>query len=130
MLRACKRVLVPGGRLVFDVVAVPEALKGHDGLEDDYGFVATAVPYVKLLTQAGFTDIGSRDTTLEYLEVAGRWLVAARELETELRSAVGDEIFDDKYESRAVSYEMIKAGELGRTLFWARNGRIDSSPSD
>jgi len=119
VLRACKRVLVPGGRLVFDVVAVPEAFSGHDDLEDDYGFVATAVPYVELLAQAGFTDIGSRDTTLEYLEVAGRWLAAARDLETELKIVVGDEIFDDKYKSRAVSYEMIKAGELGRTLYWA-----------
>ncbi|MCL1587363.1 MAG: hypothetical protein M3092_03010 [Actinomycetia bacterium] len=116
---ACKRVLVPRGRLVFDVVAVPEALSGHDDLEDDYGFVATTVPYAELLAQAGFTDIGSQDTTLEYLEVAGRWLAAARELETELRRAVGDEIFDDKYKSRAVSYEMVKAGELGRTLYWA-----------
>ena len=129
MLRACKRVLVPGGRLVFDVVDVPGALSDHDGLEDDYGFVATSVPYEELLAQAGFTDIGSQDTTLEYLGVAGRWLAAARELETELRSAVGDEIFDDKYESRTVSYEMIKAGELGRTLFWARNRRVDRSQS-
>jgi hypothetical protein len=130
VLRACKRVLVPGGRLVFDVVVVPDTLSDHDDDEDDYGFVATAVPYVELLAQAGFVEIGSRDTTLEYLEVAGRWLVAARELETELRTAVGDEIFDDKYESRAVSYEMIKAGELGRTLYWARKRRDDSSQSD
>jgi hypothetical protein len=130
VLRACKRVLVRGGRLVFDVVVVPEALSDHDDLEDDYGFVATAVPYVELLAQAGFVDIDSRDTTLEYLEVAARWLVAARELESELRSAVGDEIFDDKYKSRAVSYEMIEAGELGRTLYWARKGRVDSPQSD
>jgi hypothetical protein len=121
VLRACKRVLIPGGRLAFDVVVVPGAISGHDGLDDDYGFVATAIPYVELIARAGFTDIGSRDTTMEYLEVAGRWLEAARELETELRSAVGDEIFDDKYQSRADSYEMIKAGELGRTLYWARN---------
>jgi hypothetical protein len=130
VLRACERVLVPGGRLVFDVVSVPEAFDDHDGLEDDYGFVATAVPYVKLLAQAGFTDISSRDTTLEYREVAGRWLAAARDLETELRSAVGDEIFEEKYESRAVSYEMIEAGELGRTLYWARKKRVDRYPSD
>jgi hypothetical protein len=130
VLRACKRVLVPGGGLVFDAVVVPDTLSDHDDDEDDYGFVATAVPYVELLVQAGFVEIGSRDTTLEYLEVAGRWLVAARELETELRTAVGDEIFDDKYKSRAVSYEMIKAGELGRTLCWARKSRDDSPQSD
>ena len=120
MLRACNRVLVSGGRLVFDVVSVPDSLAGRDDLEGDYGFVATAVPYPELLAQAGFTNIGSKDTTLGYLNVAGRWLGAARDLEPELRIAMGDEVFDDKYASRFESYEMIRSGELGRTLYWAR----------
>ena len=123
MLRACKRVLVPGGRLVFDVVSIPESLTGNDDLEDDYGFVATAVPYPEMLAQAGFTGIGSEDTTSGYLEVAGRWLVAARDLETELRIAMGDDVFEDKYSSRVASYEMIESGELGRTLYWATKPR-------
>ena len=119
MLRACRRVLVPGGRLVFDVVTVPESLSGRDDLDGDYGFVATAVPYLELLSQAGFSDIGSEDTTSGYLEVAGRWLEAGRDLEPELRMAMGDEAFDDKLSSRIASYEMIESGELGRTLYWA-----------
>jgi len=120
VLRACERVLVPGGRLVFDVVSVPESFDGSDDLEGDYGFVATAVPYVDLLAQAGFTGIGSEDTTSGYLEVAGRWLAASRELESELREAMGDDVFEDKCSSRAESYAMIESGELGRTLYWAR----------
>jgi hypothetical protein len=119
VLRACNRVLISGGRLVFDVVSVPDSLAGRDNLEGDYGFVATAVPYPELLAQAGFTTIGSEDTTLGYLNVAGRWLGAARDLEPELRIAMGDEVFDDKYASRFESYEMIRSGELGRTLYWA-----------
>lgn len=119
MLRACRRVLKPGGRLVFDVVSVPESLVGHNDLEGDYGFVATAVPYLEMLTQAGFVDFGSEDTTSGYLKVAGRWLDAARELEPELREAMGDGVFDDKYSSRVESYTMIESGELGRTLYWA-----------
>lgn len=119
MLRACKRVLIPGGRLVFDVVSVPESLDQQADLEGDYGFVATGVPYLDLLVQAGFTDIGTEDTTAGYLEVAGRWLTAARELERELRETMGDGIFDDKYASRVESYAMIESGDLGRTLYWA-----------
>jgi hypothetical protein len=119
VLRACNRVLIPGGRLVFDVVSVPRSFSGRDDLEGDYGFVATAVPYAELLTQAGFTAIGSEDTTSGYLEVAGRWLAAARDLETDLRGAMGDEAFDDKYSSRVSSYEMIESGDLARTLYWA-----------
>lgn len=120
MLRACNRVLVPGGRLVFDVVSVPESLGERDDLEGDYGFVATAVPYPEMLAQAGFNEIGSEDTTTGYLEVAGRWLLAARDLELELKSAMGDDVFEDKYSSRIASYEMIESGDLGRTLYWAR----------
>lgn len=116
MLKACRRVLVPGGRLVFDVVSVPGPADEHDG---DYGFVATEVPYPEMLTHAGFIDIGSEDTTTQYLEVAGRWLAAADDLEHELRSAMGDDVFEDKSASRAASYEMIESGDLGRTLYWA-----------
>lgn len=100
-------------------MVVPEAISGSDGLDDDYGFIATAVPYPELLAQAGFIDIGSEDTTSGYLEVAGRWLAAARDLESELRRAIGDEVFEEKYSSRAESFEMVESGELGRTLYWA-----------
>jgi hypothetical protein len=105
--------------VVFDVVSVPGSLSERDDLEDDYGFVATAVPYPEMLAQSGFTEIGSEDTTPGYLRVAGRWLEAARELEPELRVAIGDEAFDDKLSSRIASYEMIESDELGRTLYWA-----------
>jgi hypothetical protein len=105
---------------VFDVVSVPESISPNGDLEDDYGFVATAVAYSEMLAQVGFSDIGSEDTTPGYLDVAGRWLDAAGDLEIELRDAMGDAMFDDKYASRADSYEMIKSGTLGRTLYWAR----------
>ncbi len=119
MLRACRRVLVSKGRLVFDVVSVPESLADGDGLADDYGFVATAVPYVDLLAQAGFTDIGMADTTSSYQEVAGRWLAAAHDLESELRQAMGDEMYEEKVASRAAAYEQLKWGGIGRTRYWA-----------
>ena len=122
MLRACKRVLVPGGRLVFDVVSVPDSIIDHDDAvdKDRYGFVAADAPYVALLEDAGFTDIGFTDTTVKYLEVASRWLDAARDLEADLRDAMGDDVYDEKLASREASFEMAEAGEIGRTLFQAK----------
>jgi len=107
--------------LVFDVVSVPDSIATTGDLADDYGFVATAVPYTEMLDRAGFSDVGSEDTTPGYLDVAGRWLEAARDLEAELRHAIGDDMFEDKYSSRVGSYEMIESGTLARTLYWARH---------
>ena len=100
-------------------MAVPESLVGREDLENDFGFVATAVSYPEMLSRAGFISIGSQDTTAEYLEVAGRWLTAADDLEHELRTAMGDDVFEDKRASRVASYDMIESGDLERTLFWA-----------
>lgn len=119
MLRACKRVVVPGGPIVFDVVSVSDRVEDRSDLADDYGFVATDVPYVDLLAEVGFTGIGMMDTTAGYMTVARRWLAAARELEPELRSAMGDAVFEDKLASREGSFSLLETGELGRTLYWA-----------
>lgn len=119
MLRACKRVLIPGGRLVFDVVSVPTHMANLPDLEGDYGFVATRTPYEELLIEAGFDDVGVTDTTDGYMAVAERWLDAAADLEAGLRNALGDDIFEDKVASRRSSYELLLNGELSRTLYWA-----------
>lgn len=104
---------------MFDVVSVPEHLSDHPDLEGDYGFVASAIPYEELLVQAGFSGIGVADTTEGYIAVAERWLEAVKDLESGLRGALGDAVFEDKVASRLSSYELLLAGELGRTLYWA-----------
>jgi len=119
VLRACKRVIVPHGAVVFDVVSVSDRVADRSDLTDDYGFVATDIPYVDLLAEVGFTDIGMMDTTVGYMTVARRWLAAARELEPELRSAMGDVVFECKLASREGSFALLEAGGLGRTLYWA-----------
>ncbi len=120
MLRACKRVLAPGGRLVFDVVSVPTHLVGRPDLDGDYGFVATPKPYEDLLALAGFSDVGVQDTTAGYIAVAERWLDAVVDLEAGLRSALGDDVFEDKVASRRSSHELLLDGRLSRTLYWAK----------
>ena len=104
---------------MFDVISVAEPIIDHNDLADRYGFVVSDAPYDILLADAGFTHVGAMDMTARYTEVAQRWLAAARDLESELRDAMGDDVFDEKLASREASFEMADAGELGRTRYWA-----------
>lgn len=104
---------------MFDVVSVPEHMVNLPDLEGDYGLVATTVPYEELLIQTGFSDVRVADTTAGYIAVAERWLEAVEDLEPGLRDALGDVVFEDKVASRRSSHELLLAGELGRTLYWA-----------
>ena len=111
---------------MFDVVSVAEPTVDHNELADRYGFVVSDAPYDILLADAGFTHVGAVDMTARYTEVAHRWLAAARDLEGELRDAMGDEVFDEKLASREASFEMVDSGELGRTRFWATAAKPSS----
>jgi len=119
VLRACRRVLTESGRLVFSVVSVPEGVVSSGVSLDAYEFVATETPYVDLLSAAGFMDVSVEDTTDAYMTIARDWLDAVDDLETDLRLALGDAIFDDKVASRLAGFIQLEAGELGRTLYSA-----------
>jgi hypothetical protein len=107
---------------VFSVVSVPEGVVARGLSLDAYEFVATRVPYVDLLTAAGFVDIQVEDVTDAYMATAKTWLDAVEGLEVDLRSALGDSIFDDKVASRRAGCVQLEAGELGRTLYSATVG--------
>jgi len=119
VLRACKRVLTESGRLVFSVVSVPEGVVSSGVPLDAYEFVASGMPYVDLLTAAGFVDLEVEDATDAYMTIAKAWLDAVEDLEVDLRRALGDSIFDDKVASRRAGFAQLEAGELGRTLYSA-----------
>lgn len=118
MLRGCKRILKPGGRLAFTVVAtVDEATPAPDDVLDD--FVTPATDYLPLVETAGFTEIEHSDITDAFHAIMVRWLEAAADLEDDLRTALGDDVFSDKLKSRRESLEANKAGNLLRLLFTA-----------
>ena len=66
---------------------------------------------------AGFADIVVTDVTGDFLETARRWLRYTSELESELRSAVGDAVFDEQQADRAETIPPIEEGLLSRALF-------------
>lgn len=120
MLRACRRVLRPDGRMAFTVlrmnVTASEAERNAYA-EDAPTFQATDVPYPELLRSAGFEHVDEDDVTAAYRSTASRWLTEGVALEEELRTALGDESYEEKNANRRRSLEAIEAGVLGRSLF-------------
>lgn len=119
MLSGCKRILRPGGRLAFTIVATVEGTAAalSDGFDD---FVTPGEAYRPLIVQAGFEAIEESDVTEQFGAMATKWLEVAADLEGDLRSVLGDDVFEGKLQSRLETRDAIEAGELRRLLFTAR----------
>ena len=118
MLRGCKRVLKPGGRLAFFVVATVDSstVAPTDSFD---GFVTEASGYRPIVEEAGFRSIECSDVTEAFKSMSHRWLAVAADLEDDLRSALGNDVFADKLQSRKDTRDAIESGELLRLLFTA-----------
>jgi hypothetical protein len=118
VLRGCKRVLKQGGRLAFSVVSTADAAPSDAG--DGFGgFVTESSGYTPIVEKAGFRSIECSDVTKEFHTMSLRWLAVAADLEDSLRSALGEDVFDDKLQSREDTRDAIESGELQRLLITA-----------
>jgi len=75
-----------------------------------------------MLHAAGFADVRETDVTTGYRTAAQAWRDESIARETELRAAVGDELFDQRQEDRRRQLSGIDRGLLRRLLFVARPG--------
>lgn len=123
VLRACRRVLRPGGKIAFFAVVIPEDVTDEvtaavgEGLP---GFAASDSSYPEMLAAAGFTAITEDDVTEAYRVTSARWQDVSFALGDELRAALGADLFEEKRANRARSLEAIRAGALGRRFYTAR----------
>ena len=123
VLRACRRLLRPGGRLGFYTIYIPPGLP-----EDAYRRAVLAGPeavvsrrdHLPLLRSAGFANISETDVTPEFLRVARTYLEARKRHADELRRSEGDAEFDRMQVERRDRVAAIEAGLLRRSLFLAR----------
>lgn len=122
MLRACRRLLRPGGRTGFLTIFVTPGVSDRNhrrAVRLGPRAISTDRPQLELLEAAGFVDIEQRDMTPDFLDTAHRWLRFARDLETPLRATIGDEAFDEQQADRMAIIEAVQEGLLSRALFVA-----------
>jgi hypothetical protein len=60
------------------------------------------------------------DVTQDFLRTTRRWLHHATELESGLRSSLGDAVFDEQQVGRRDMITAVEKGLIGRALFLAR----------
>lgn len=123
MLRGCRRVLRPAGRLAFLTIQATTGLttaqrrKAHR-----IGPPATALrsSYERMLRTAGFREIEATDCTAEYQATQRRWVEAYDRYEPDVRAAIGDDAFDERALNRDRTRQAIEHGLLSRFLYTAR----------
>lgn len=123
VLRACRRLLRPGGRLGFYTIYIPPGLTDdayRQAVQAGPDAVASRRDHLPLLRSAGFADISETDVTAEFLRVARTYLEARRRHADELRRSEGEAEFDRMQGERRDRIAAIEAGLIRRSLFIAR----------
>ena len=120
MLRACRRLLRPGGRIAyFTIFTTPGLSKGDHRRAVRLGprAVASRREQAELLEAAGLVEVVATDVTTDFLETARRWVNYASKFEGDLRSTLGDTLFDEQQADRRAMIAAIEEGLLSRALF-------------
>jgi cyclopropane fatty-acyl-phospholipid synthase-like methyltransferase len=121
VLRACRRLLRPGGRLAFFTIHVAQGLSRaeHRRAVDAAPASAAGPDIGDLLRRARFDDVVETDLTSAYAQTARDWLAARLRHRDDLRPA-DPATYDDRVSRGRGVIPVIEAGLLRRSLFVAR----------
>ena len=123
MLRACKRLLRPAGRIAFYTIFIAPGLS-----EAAYRRAARAGPsavtsrrreQVDLLRSAGFAAVREIDVTAAFLRATRAWHEARARYAGQLSQAEGEGSFRERQRDYHLQARAIEAGLLRRSLFVA-----------
>jgi len=120
VLRACRRVIRRGGRMVFTVIFPKLGLSSADherAVESGPPFVATALDYPAMLRQAGWAIADHADLTAEYAGSVRRLLRQEEAHADELSGLYGAAEFSEKVARRRRTLRVLEEGLLRRELF-------------
>jgi len=119
-LAACRRVLRPGGTMVFSVILVPPGLAPEDrqrGVENGPEFIDSDRDYPTLLDETGWRVVERRDITADYAVSCGRQLEADLAHADDLRALVGPAEYAERVAGWRSKRDAIGEGLLRRELF-------------
>jgi cyclopropane fatty-acyl-phospholipid synthase-like methyltransferase len=122
VLRACHRLLRPGGRLAFTTIHVAsdlDARRHRRAVRAGPWQVATRRPYPELVAQAGFRDVLVMDVTPDYARTQRVWLEANESRAAGVRRLTSDTEFAAAQADRRIAHSAIEEGLLRRSLITA-----------
>ena len=123
VLRACRRVLKPGGRIAYCTIYVAPDLSAAD-----YRRIMKFWPSAsagrrslsEMLEAAGFIGVRDTDVTKQYQKTSRAWVEGRRRRYDKLAQAMGEETRKGKIEEGKAILASIKDGLLRRSLLTAR----------
>ena len=123
VLRACHRVLKPGGRIAYYTIYVAPDLSAPDYRRIMKFWPSASVgrrSLSEMLESAGFTDVHETDVTRQYGVTSRAWVEGRRRRYDKLAQAMGEEALNGKIEEGESILALIKDGLLKRSLLTAR----------
>ena len=123
VLRACRRVLKPGGRIAFYTIYVAPGLSvpGYRRIMKFWPSAATGSRSLsEMLEAAGFIGVRDTDVTKQYQKTSRAWVEGRRRRYDGLERAMGEETLKGKIEEGKAILASIKDGLLRRSLLTAK----------
>ena len=123
MLRACRRLLRPGGRIGFYTIVESPGLSAaarRRARAAGPRAVAMRSDHQRLLRAAGFDDILELDVTSAFAATAAAWLAETEPYAEELARLEAPGAFAQRQADRRSMLATIHAGLLRRALLLAR----------
>ncbi len=122
VLKECRRVLRPGGNMVFTVIFIPQGLASAEyarAVDCGPPVIETAMGYPEMLREAGWKMTLQVDLTADFAISVRRQLDEEEAHEAELRELFGATEFSDKLARRRRALGAIEQGLIRREMFGA-----------
>jgi len=128
VMRACHRVLEPGGRFAFFVIGAANDLSAAQRRRAlEVGHLDAGPGYPALLDRAGFSAIDVVDVTEAYLATLASWYEAYEAEAAALEDLIGAEDFADRQTRRQRTLASIEDGVVRRFRVTARRPPTDQT---
>lgn len=122
VLESCRRVIRPGGRMVFSVIYVEAGLSPREyerAVEAGPPFVETDTEYPALLAETGWNVLAERDVTAEFASMIQRQLQVDWEQRDGMEAVMGAADYSDRQNSYGTKFKAASDRIIRRSLFVA-----------